>query len=665
MWHGLARWLWDPPGLAPHGFGPWAPSLVWTYAIANLVTGLSYCVIPFALATVARRCRDLVFRPVLWLFIGFILLCGTSRLLDVLMLWQPAYGVEALVKVATAIVSATAAVVLWRLLPDVLALPSHEQLRQANEALRESEARHRKGFENSPVPLLTLDGDGIVRAVSRSWLSMLGYAEDEVIGRPIEAFKAQDEPLWSTATHEKLKAEGEIRDMLQHVRARDGSVRDVLISARLEGEGCSAAIVCVTIDVTDRKRIEAALHATEERLHQAHKIEAVGQLTGGVAHDFNNILQGIGGCLELTERRIAQNRAGEANRYITAARTSVDRAAALTQRMLAFARRQALQPVAVQPERLIRGMEELLRSTGGPGIIMHFQLEHSVWRALSDASQLESALLNLAINARDAMPDGGSLTIATADRSLTAADLAQEPDAKPGDYVELAVTDTGTGMTAEVLERVFEPFFTTKPIGQGTGLGLSQIYGFVQQSGGFIRLETAVGRGTTVRLYLPRHDQPEPTPYLGSAAAGTAPAPAALTGGRSGRPPAAGYRVLVVDDEVEVRRIIVEALEELGCIVTEACGGPGGLQALQTARASGRFDLLISDIGLPGMNGRQLADAARAMDAALPILLVTGYAGITLAEVVLPADVEIMHKPFTIDALSARILGMLERARVG
>jgi len=305
-------------------------------------------------------------------------------------------------------------------------------------------------------------------------------------------------------------------------------------------------------------------------------------------------------------------------------------------------------------------MEELLRSTVGPGICIDLRLGDSVWRTLSDVNQLESALLNVTINARDAMPDGGRLTIAMADRSLTAADLAEEAEAKPGDYVELAVTDTGTGMTTEVLEHVFEPFFTTKPIGQGTGLGLSQIYGFVQQSGGFVRLESALAQGTTVRLYLPRHQEPEPPPTVISAGA----VAGAVAGGGANRPPAAGCRVLVVDDEAEVRHLIVEVLEELGCLVSEASDGPAGLLELQTAQAGQRFDLLISDVGLPGLTGCQLADAARAMDAALPILLVTGYAGSAFAEVVLPDDVEIMHKPFTITAFSARIIGMLKGSQL-
>ena len=260
----------------------------------------------------------------------------------------------------------------------------------------------------------------------------------------------------------------------------------------------SKALEQLNAEVAERERAEAALR-------QAQKMEAIGQLTGGIAHDFNNMLQGIAGCLELIERRVSQQRAREVGPYVVAARQSVDRAARLTHRLLAFARRQTLQPMPVEPSRLVSDMEELIQRTVGPSIRLEMDLRDGTWCVLCDPSQLESALLNLCINARDAMPDGGTLTVMTADRTLDWRDLSGQDEARPGKYVEVSVRDTGVGMTPDVVSRAFEPFFTTKPFGQGTGLGLSQLYGFLRQSGGFVRLESHVSEGTTVRLWLPWH----------------------------------------------------------------------------------------------------------------------------------------------------------------
>ena len=256
----------------------------------------------------------------------------------------------------------------------------------------------------------------------------------------------------------------------------------------------------------------AALHAearernhAEEQLRQSQKMEAVGQLTGGIAHDFNNMLQAIGASLELIGRRAQQGRIDEVGRHLAGAQRTVGRAAALTLRLLAFARRQVLQPEAVEPDHLVSGMKELIGRTVGPEIVVDWQLRNGRWSVLCDPNQLESALLNLAINARDAMPDGGRLTITTADVTLSAADARDEDGVEPGEYVEISVADTGTGMDERTRMHAFEPFFTTKPVGQGTGLGLSQLYGFARQSNGLARLESTRGKGTTVRLLLPRH----------------------------------------------------------------------------------------------------------------------------------------------------------------
>ena len=524
MFSALSNWLFDSAGLTPHGFCLlWQPGLIWTYALADAGIGLAYFSIPIALAVIARKRSDLVFRPLLWLFASFILLCGTTHWIDVLTLWQPAYGLGAALKAATAVVSIATAIALWRLLPAAIAFPSPSQLREAN----------------------------------------------------------------------------------------------------------------------------AALELTEERLHQAQKMEIVGQLTGGVAHDFNNMIQAVSGGLTLIERRIASQRYADIGRLVQDMRRALDAAAGLTNRLLAFSRRQALQPKRINPDHFVAGMREFLQRTVGPEIRIRLVLGDGRCDIVSDFHQLEAALLNLAINARDAMPRGGELTVSVFDRSFQRKDLSDLEQVEPGTYVEIKVADTGVGMTPEILTRAFEPFFTTKPSGQGTGLGLSQVYGLVRQSGGFSRIESALGAGTAVFVYLPAYSRDgEPA----SEAAERAEVEAARN--------AAGS-ILVVEDHDEVRAQIVEVLKEMGCDVIEAADGPRGLEIVESLRP---LDVLVTDVGLPLLNGRQLADAARAARPRLPILLITGYAGSALINVSLPEGVEILRKPFSMGELAQRIAALLSGA---
>ncbi len=391
----------------------------------------------------------------------------------------------------------------------------------------------------------------------------------------------------------------------------------------------------------ERLRAEAVeRERVEHDLRQSQKMEAVGQLTGGIAHDFNNLLTGIVGSLDLMRSRIARGRTEDLDRYIKSAMASAQRAAALTHRLLAFARRQPLDPRPTDANALVAGMEELLRRTISEAIRLDIVKASALWATLCDPHQLENAILNLAINARDAMPDGGTLTIATANC------LMPEPGADGPDrpYVCIRVSDTGTGMSADVASRAFDPFFTTKPLGQGTGLGLSMIYGFARQSEGEARIESELGRGTTISLYLPRHD--------GSAEAEVAEAGEAV--------PArgAGESVLVVEDEPVVRDLIVEVLHELGYRVLQARDGLSGLAVL---RSPERVDLLVTDVGLPGMNGPDLADAARVTRPALKVLFITGYAETGSATSgSLDPGMAMMTKPFSADALTARVRGMIE-----
>ncbi len=429
------------------------------------------------------------------------------------------------------------------------------------------------------------------------------------------------------ATVDRLRVIGDLRNGEARLAERGRELTEANAKLRAEAE--------------ERARVE-------EALRQAHKMEAVGQLTGGLAHDFNNLLAGISGSLELLRIRAAQGRTAEFGRYIETALTSVNRAAALTHRLLAFSRRQTLDPKPTEVNRLVSGMEDLFRRTVGPSIQIETRLADELWPILCDPNQLESALLNLVINARDAMPDGGHLLIETANSVLPdrrgALRNAPPGNMPPGDYVILSVTDTGTGMAPDVIARAFDPFFTTKPLGQGTGLGLSMIYGFVQQSGGHVGLHSKEGQGTTVTIGLPR--------YLGAMddEAETDAAAALL--------PAASAVVLVVEDEAAVRMVIADVLSDLGYTVLEADDGRSSLSIVESGV---RIDLLLTDVGLPGgMNGRQVADAARQRRPGLKVLFITGYAeNAVVGRSRMEQGMQVMTKPFAVEALAARVQGMI------
>jgi PAS domain S-box-containing protein len=379
----------------------------------------------------------------------------------------------------------------------------------------------------------------------------------------------------------------------------------------------------------------------EETLRHAQKMDAIGQLTGGIAHDFNNMLTGVLGALDLMQRRIAAGRVGELDRYIGAAMTSANRAAALTHRLLAFARRQSLNNTAVDVNRMVTSMEELLRRTIGENIELRIDLEEAPQHTHTDEHQLENALLNLVINARDAMPEGGHLTISSENISIA----AQLGAVSAGDYVRLSVEDYGSGMSGDVLGRAFDPFFTTKPIGQGTGLGLSMVYGFVKQTGGHVQIDSVEGVGTSVYLYLPRHQD---AIERGATVVDGLVAPRAVD----------GERVLVVEDEDAVRMLVVDVLRELGYSTLEAGDSKTALPYLLGAE---RIDLLVSDVGLPGLNGRQLAEIARQHRPQLPVLFMTGYApDAQVRGDFLGAGMDMLTKPFTVDDLALRVRNMLE-----
>ena len=520
--------------------------------------------------------------------------------------------------------------------------------RQVAERTRERD----RAWRVSRDLLGVADQAGVWRSINPAWTDILGWQPSDILGRTSEWFKHPDNapvafsgPASLTGT--SPAASGVPQASKHHegrYRARDGSYRWISWTVvPSEGE-----LYCVGRDITAEKDQAAALAETEQQLRQAQKMEAVGQLTGGIAHDFNNLLAGITGSLELMQTRIGQGRTAEATRFVAAAQGAAQRAASLTHRLLAFSRRQTLDPKPTAVNKLIHGMEELIRRTVGPAIRVEVVGAAGLWTTLCDPNQLENALLNLCINARDAMPNGGRLTIETANTTLDAA-AARSRDLAPGQYIALCVTDTGTGMSPEVIAHVFEPFFTTKPIGQGTGLGLSMVYGFAKQSGGQVRIHSEPEQGTTLRIFLPRHvgDTEE-----GDLANGAADRPARL---------AIDQRALVIDDEPTVLMLVCEVLHDLGYATVEASDGPTALRILQSDL---RFDLMVTDVGLPGgMNGRQLADAARIARPDLKILFITGYAeNAAIGNGQFGRGMEVMTKPFAVEALLAKIRAMAEEA---
>ena len=487
--------------------------------------------------------------------------------------------------------------------------------------------------------------DATITAVNPAWTTLLGWSEGDLVGRPFLELVHPDDRESTLAETGRL-ADGlttlRFENRYQH---KDGSYRALSWTAVPDENFIHA----VARDVEAEKKAQSELEQAQEQLRQAQKMEAVGQLTGGIAHDFNNLLTGVIGSLDMMQRQLAKGDLGKVERYTTTAITSANRAAALTHRLLAFSRRQPLDPKPTNANRLVTGMEELLRRTIGEAVRLEMVTAGGLWQTLCDPHQLESAILNLAINARDAMPEGGTLTIETCNAHLDDAYSAMQREVKPGQYVCICVTDTGVGMTADTIAKAFEPFFTTKPIGQGTGLGLSMIYGFARQSEGYAKIYSEVGKGTTFKLYLPRH--------YGEGEEAEAPSAGLGDEHRAEH----GEVVLVVEDETAVRALVVDVLEELGYRALEAVDGPSGLKLLQSDL---RIDLLITDIGLPGLNGRQLADAARERRPDLNVLFMTGYAeNATIANGFLEPGMEMITKPFAIDALASRIRAIIEGQR--
>jgi len=492
-------------------------------------------------------------------------------------------------------------------------------------------------------PFLVADRDGTWLAASPAWTDILGWSEAELIGRTSE---------WMEHPDDLAKTRGEIAALAQGMptarfenrfRAKDGSYRNFSWTAVPENN----LIYCVARDVTEQRARARALADAEDALRQAQKMETLGQLTGGVAHDFNNLLQIVTGNLELLQRGLPEDQA-RLRRAADNAMAGAERAALLTQRLLAFSRRQPLAPERIDPNRLVSGMSDLLNRTLGETIEVETIQSARIWPIEIDVNQMENALLSLAVNARDAMPDGGKLTIEVANTHIDEDYAAQEAEVSPGQYVLISVSDTGQGMDEDVLSHAIEPFFTTKEVGRGTGLGLSMVYGFIKQSGGHIRVYSERGHGTTVKIYLPRFYGPLPDNDTGTVSRATP-----VCGGDE--------TVLVCEDDDKVRAYTVDVLKELGYRVMEADNGAAALQALETA--SEPIDLLFTDVILPGgMTGADIAQQARAQQPGLRILFATGYArNAIIHHGRLDPGVELLTKPFTYAELATKVREMLDR----
>lgn len=515
------------------------------------------------------------------------------------------------------------------------------ELRNLNDTLEQRVAERTAERDRTWVlshDLLAVAGfDGMLKRINPAWTRVLGYDEATLLSMPFPTLIHPDDLPAAGEIVQAMQGGLTTQEFVDRLRTASGDYRIISWTAVPEGD----VFYAIGRDITDRQEME-------EQLHQAQKMEAVGQLTGGLAHDFNNILAGISGSLELMQTRLAQGRVADLDRYLTGAQGAAKRAAGLTQRLLAFSRRQTLDPRPAYLNQVVAGMQDLVTRSVGPTIAVETVLAGGLWTSFVDVGQLESALLNLCINARDAMPDGGKLTIETANRWLDRRS-AKERGVAPGQYISMCVSDTGTGIPANVITKVFEPFFTTKPIGQGTGLGLSMVHGFAGQSNGAARIYSEAGKGTMVCLYLPRHNGKSDT-VLDSLEPGAAPATAEYE------------TILVVDDEPLVRMVAVEILEELGYEVLEA---DDGASALKILRSDQRVNLLVTDVGLPGgMNGRQLAEASRVSRPDLEVLFITGYAeNAVLNHGHLDHGMHVMTKPFASDAFGRRVGELIQEAK--
>ena len=521
-----------------------------------------------------------------------------------------------------------------KMVAEVLAREATHSLEQQ---VADRTADRNRLWMRSDALLMVARFDGSIAAVNPAWTALLGWSELETVGRHVLTFVHPEDMAQMNDELRALEQGAPRRSCTLRYRRRDGALRWVTWTA-VPDEGF---IQAVGRDVTEERVQADALRDAEEQLRQSQKMEALGQLTGGIAHDLNNMLQGIVLPLQLIRQRVAQQRYDDVGRYVEAGLASSKRAAALTQRLLAFSRRQPLDSRPLNLHSAFEGLQSLLKSTCGENIALELNLPPELWNILTDAHQFDSAVINLVINARDAMPAGGQVRIAA--RNVVFEEAMPPHGLAPGEYVHVCVTDTGTGMPDAVIQRAFDPFFTTKPIGQGTGLGLSMIYGYMRQTGGVAVIESEEGQGTAVQLYFLRAgDVPDFEDSV----------PLSEEPGAKRRD-----SVLLVEDDPTVRALSVELLRDMGFQVLQASTGGEAMALLSGAL---KFDLLVSDVGLPGPNGRQVADFARERLPDIRVILMTGYAEqAAMNPKFLGPGMELLVKPFDAQALVSKVQTMM------